>query len=128
MRSIATGNLDEYSHRIGRLMLAPADRLLLQSQWRSIILPDTYRKGAAAMKRVYTAAVVGGGAGGSLSMAALAASERFELLALADISHAAGGSERTLSCAPDLWRSQADAGKHACRRGVRPRGRRRTSK
>lgn len=48
------------------------------------------------MKPVYTAAVVGGGAGGSLSMAALAASERFELLALADISHAAraAASER----------------------------------
>ncbi|MFN8465304.1 MAG: Gfo/Idh/MocA family oxidoreductase [Caldilineaceae bacterium] len=48
------------------------------------------------MKRVYTAAVVGGGAGGNLSMAALAASERFELAALADISPAAraAASER----------------------------------
>lgn len=41
------------------------------------------------MKHVYTAAVVGGGAGGNLSMAALAASERFELVALADINPAA---------------------------------------
>ena len=62
----------------------------------SIILQDMHRKGATEMKRVYTAAVVGGGAGGSLSMAALAASERFELVALADISPAAraAASER----------------------------------
>src|SRR5207245_1945393 len=33
----------------------------------------------------YTAGVVGGGAGGKLSMAALAASERFELVAMADL-------------------------------------------
>ena len=46
------------------------------------------------MKRVYTAAVVGGGAGGSLSMAALAASARFELVALADISAAACAAAR----------------------------------
>lgn len=38
------------------------------------------------MKRVYTAAVVGAGAGGSLSMAALAASERYELVAAADMN------------------------------------------
>lgn len=38
------------------------------------------------MKKVYTAAVVGGGSGGNLSMAALAASERFELVAMADIN------------------------------------------
>jgi predicted dehydrogenase len=38
------------------------------------------------MKTVYTASVVGGGAGGNLSMAALAASERFELLAMADLN------------------------------------------
>jgi predicted dehydrogenase len=41
------------------------------------------------MKNVYTAAVVGGGAGGNLSMAALAASDRFELVAMSDISSTA---------------------------------------
>src|SRR4051794_19899013 len=38
------------------------------------------------MKNVYTAAVVGGGAGGNLSIAALAASDRFKLVAMTDIS------------------------------------------
>lgn len=38
------------------------------------------------MKTMYTASVVGGGAGGTLSMAALAASERFALVAMADLS------------------------------------------
>ena len=38
-----------------------------------------------AEQRVYTAAVVGGGAGGKLSLAALAASERFQPLAAADL-------------------------------------------
>ena len=37
------------------------------------------------MKEVYRAAVVGAGAGGKLSMRALAASERFQLVAVADI-------------------------------------------
>ncbi len=37
------------------------------------------------MQERYTAAVIGGGVGGKLSAAALAASDRFELLALADI-------------------------------------------
>jgi predicted dehydrogenase len=41
------------------------------------------------MKEQYTAAVVGGGAGGSLSMAALAASDRFALVAMADVNPAA---------------------------------------
>jgi predicted dehydrogenase len=41
------------------------------------------------MKTVYTAAVVGAGAGGGLSMAALAASQRYELAAVADLSPAA---------------------------------------
>ncbi len=38
------------------------------------------------MKEVYRAAVVGAGAGGGLSMRALAASERFQFVAVADIS------------------------------------------
>ena len=38
------------------------------------------------MQSVYTAAVVGGGAGGKLSLAALASSERFQPLAAADLS------------------------------------------
>jgi len=46
------------------------------------------------MARVYTAAVVGAGSGGNLSMAALAASERFELAAVADISPAACAAAR----------------------------------
>ncbi len=37
------------------------------------------------MPPVYTAAVIGGGSGGQLSLAALAASPRFELVALADL-------------------------------------------
>lgn len=41
------------------------------------------------MKKVYTAAVVGGGSGGNLSMSALAASDRFELVAMTDINPAA---------------------------------------
>ena len=46
------------------------------------------------MRPVYTAAVVGGGSGGNLSMAALAASERFELVALADVNPAACAAAR----------------------------------
>ena len=38
------------------------------------------------MNKTYTAAVVGGGFGGGLSMAALASSDRFELVALADVN------------------------------------------
>jgi predicted dehydrogenase len=41
------------------------------------------------MKTVYTAAVVGAGAGGGLSMAALAASPRHQLVAVADLNPAA---------------------------------------
>lgn len=41
------------------------------------------------MSKTYTAAVVGAGTGGKLSMAALAASERFQLAAVADISASA---------------------------------------
>ncbi len=46
------------------------------------------------MKQVYTAAVVGGGAGGNLSMAALAASDRYKLVAMADLNPEACRSAR----------------------------------
>jgi predicted dehydrogenase len=52
--------------------------------------PSASSKKAKSMKKVYTASVVGGGSGGNLSMAALAASERFELVALADLNPQAG--------------------------------------
>ena len=41
------------------------------------------------MEEVYTAAVVGAGAGGKLSMRALMASPRFKLVAAADLSESA---------------------------------------
>lgn len=41
------------------------------------------------MPKTYTASVVGAGSGGTLSMRALAASDRFELVAVADLSEAA---------------------------------------
>lgn len=47
------------------------------------------------MNIVYTAAVIGAGLGGGLSMAGLAASQRFELVAVADMSPAALENART---------------------------------
>jgi predicted dehydrogenase len=52
------------------------------------------------MKNVYRAAVVGAGSGGRLSMRALAASGRFELVAVADISEAA--LERARGAYPNI--------------------------
>ena len=57
------------------------------------------------MAKTYTASVVGAGAGGKLSMAALAASERFDLLAVADIS--AGARQQVGTLYPGI-RTYAD--------------------